>query len=506
LYRKPGTGRKALSLVGAEVNYKLWASFCSICLLTLQLVCCNPSKPNAQPTGASDKQVSTAGQQTSFYERQGSPDRVIVFVHGIFGSSTATWTCSRDVSWPKLFKDDDAFKGSDIYVAGYDTPYLGNTMTIDEVVANLKNRLDNDEVFTTHREVVFVAHSLGGLIVQRLLLTYRKSAEKVPFIYFYSTPQTGAQIASLGKIFSADPLIKQMLPGNANDYLLNMENEWREAGFGNIRRYCAYEKKSLKGVLVVDRLSATRGCSDGVIPIAEDHLTIVKPCSRNADSYIALRLAAQRNPIAAAKPELRTETVTRRWMSYQPVDCNRTNSQTLTAFVALDPTSNEKIVNATPSLENSDKIQGVTGPTLGPITGNTAQVSYGFNGLDASLSGCPGGGHATVVVTFVIQRQTPVLPAVSAASNSVTVTLPDGLSLKAAVVSIAETDNASARFASTCSQPMLATKVRGGPIAASDRVSLISQLQQRLITPSSTFNLKAIGPSQGGMYEIECTP
>ena len=364
----------------------------------LMLVACH-SKDSPQ-----ESQGSLHAQ--SFYERTGSSDRVIVFVHGIFGNSKDTWNCSSTVSWPKLILQDDAFKGSDVYVAGYDTPYFGNRMTIDEVVSNLKSRMDSDQVFTKHREVIFVAHSLGGLVVQRLLLTHRELAPQVQFIYFYSTPETGAQVAQLGHIFSADPLLKEMFPGDSNDYLLNLENEWRGAGF-NIHRYCVYEKKTVKGVLVVDRLSGTRGC-ENAIAVNEDHISIVKPCDRNADSYIALRNAMLKHPIVPEAPKLRTEVVSRRWESYQDVGCNHTNSNTLTASVTLDPNYQERVLTASASLENADNIQGVSGPTLGPVTGNTVRVTYGFNGKDAGITGCPGGGHATVVVTFSVERQVPV--------------------------------------------------------------------------------------------------
>jgi len=254
--------------------------------------------------GGKSQSTSTAPTSSesviSKYERNDKKDRVIVFVHGIFGSAKDTWACPRgDFYWPRALLADPAFADSDVYIAAYDSPYFGNHMTIDEVVSNLANRFQSDGVFS-HREVVFVAHSLGGLVVQRFLITHREYAKQVPLILFYSTPETGAQIAELGNLFSADPLLKEMLPGEDNDYLLNLENEWIVANFA-IKRYCAYEKKPTKGIWVVDRLSGTRGCTNKTpIPINKDHIDIVKPCSTQDDAYIALKNIVTENPIAPA--------------------------------------------------------------------------------------------------------------------------------------------------------------------------------------------------------------
>ncbi len=373
-----------------------------LCLSLLIVYCgCNACDNNKNHAGNSN-----SDQPKSFYARNNGSGRVIVFVHGIYGNSHDTWSCSPEVSWPGLLIGDNAFDDSDIYVAGYDTAYLGNRMTMDEVVSSLKSRLDSDEVFSRHREVVFVAHSLGGLVVQRLLLTHRELAQQVPFIYFYSTPETGSQIAQLANLFSQDPLLKEMLAGDSNDYLLNLESEWRSAHFG-AHRYCAYEKKAVNGILVVDRLSGTRNCEKAVA-INETHLTIVKPCNRSADAYIALRNAVKENPIAPEKIPMKAVTENRKWISYQEVGCNHTNSQTLVASVPLDAEHGERIVSISASLENTDNIQGPAGPTLGTPSGNTVPVKYGFNGKDKDFLGnCPGGGHATVAVTFVVEKQVP---------------------------------------------------------------------------------------------------
>jgi hypothetical protein len=284
----------------------------------------------------------TASTQ-SHYERptaQSGPynDRVIVFVHGLFGDADSTWRYSATVYWPKLLLGDVAFRDSDIYVAAYSSPYLGDTMNLDEVATNLNNRLVADEVFSRHREVIFVCHSLGGLVVQRLLLKFREYHQQVPFIYFFSTPETGVEIANLASVFSSEPLLKVLLPGDTNEYLQSMETDWKAAQF-HIQRFCAYEKRKYKGVLVVDRLSGTRNCDGVPIPINEDHLGIVKPSSIKHESYIALRNAILANPIPP-KPKKPTAS------SQRPDDPSRINDKDFMMLITgwgMEPPATAKV-------------------------------------------------------------------------------------------------------------------------------------------------------------------
>lgn len=368
------------------------------------LVSCGSKSPTAPA------EQNSSEPAVSKYERNDKKDRVIVFVHGIFGSAQDTWACPRgDFYWPKALLKDPAFADSDVYVAAYDSPFFGNHMTIDEVVSNLANRFQSDGVFS-HREVVFVTHSLGGLVVQRFLITHREFAKQVPLIMFYSTPETGAQVAKLGHVFTADPLLKEMFPGNDNDYLLNLENEWIAASFP-IKRYCAYEKQPTKGIWIVDRLSGTRNCTAKTpIPINKDHIDIVKPCSTQDDAYIALKNIVGENPIAPPPVVTRDDVQTREWRSGGlNVDCNRTNSGTLQASVALDPKYEEKVVAVTAKFADTDNIKSPSGPTVSGGPASVVNVTYGFNGQDKDFVGnCPGGGHATVVVTFTIARKVPI--------------------------------------------------------------------------------------------------
>jgi TonB family protein len=249
---------------------------------------------------------ASGANSKSFYERNDGATRVIVFVHGVFGDSESTWTCTK-VSWPALLRGDDAFKGSDIYVVGYSTPYLGNQMTIDEVVSNIKNRLDSDQVFSKSIErscssfIASAVSSFSGCCLRTAIWRSR-------YPLFTCTPRLRRAPRSRDlEAFSVriPRYMKCFFPAIRTTYLLNLESEWRSAAFP-IHRYSAYEKQPYNGVLVVDRLSGTRGC-EVAIAINENHLTIVKPCDRSADSYIALRNAVIQNPSASEKERLPSE-------------------------------------------------------------------------------------------------------------------------------------------------------------------------------------------------------
>ncbi len=204
--------------------------------------------------------------------------RVIVFVHGLNGNARDTWLADSTHYWPQMVSADPSFAGADVYAASYPTPLRGNHMNVNDLISYLADELQADGVFERHEQVIFVAHSLGGVAVQQLLLTYRDKnlAAKVPFIYLYATPQTGSELANVGKLFRADPLIKELQHGDGNFVLPRMDTEWLHSGFESIKRYCAYETQPVRGFRVVHWESATRGCSDQVA-IDANHLNIVKP-------------------------------------------------------------------------------------------------------------------------------------------------------------------------------------------------------------------------------------
>jgi hypothetical protein len=77
--------------------------------------------------------------------------------------------------------------------------------------------------------------------------------------------------------------------------------------------------------------------------------------------------------------------------------------------MALDPKFDERVIAVTAKYDSTDNIKDATGPTVEGGPASVVNVNYGFSGLNKNFVGdCPGGGHATVVVTFTVGRRVPV--------------------------------------------------------------------------------------------------
>lgn len=224
-------------------------------------------------------------------------DRVIVFIHGVFGDGTSTWTnTATGAYFPALIRDDKSFDGVDIWVHEFDTPKLRHTYTIDELADHLRKYLNNDNVIANHRQVIFVCHSLGGLVARAYLLKYRDlTPDRVPMLYFFSTPTTGSDLANIAHLISANPQLTDMRKMTTDDpgVLGVWEAQWVTSAFGKgTLSYCAYELLPTHGIYVVQRESARHLCNTRPDPIERNHIDIAKPAnSENDESYIAFREA-----------------------------------------------------------------------------------------------------------------------------------------------------------------------------------------------------------------------
>jgi outer membrane protein OmpA-like peptidoglycan-associated protein/pimeloyl-ACP methyl ester carboxylesterase len=216
--------------------------------------------------------------------------KVIVFVHGVVGDSTSTWTnSSTGAYWPDLLVADPAFRNANIYVFQYPTAPVGRSLSINELAEAMRRRLEADGVLN-QPELIFISHSMGGLVTRAFLVKYRDQASKVKMAYFYATPTEGSPAAALANLASRNPQFRNMYPLQSDNYLADLQRDWLAARLG-IRSFCAYEGKTTYGVQIVDQRSASNLCTEPLDPILEDHIEIVKPANANADAYIGFKNA-----------------------------------------------------------------------------------------------------------------------------------------------------------------------------------------------------------------------
>jgi len=228
------------------------------------------------------------GGQRSFYVRSNEGKGVIIFVHGVLGDSVSTWTNPETKAfWPDLLVKDRTFDQYNIYVYGFASPLAGKSYTIDELADNMRLVLRQGDVLA-HNELIFLSHSMGGLVTRALLLKYRDLIPKVGFLYFCSTPTTGSELASIANLVGKNPQFGDMFPMGYNTYIESLQSSWLAAKM-NVRSYCAYEKLATHGMDVVTRQSATSLCTEPLAPILENHISIVKPADRTSLAYIAFK-------------------------------------------------------------------------------------------------------------------------------------------------------------------------------------------------------------------------
>ncbi|KAI1458489.1 hypothetical protein F4805DRAFT_140939 [Annulohypoxylon moriforme] len=138
----------------------------------------------------------------------------VVFVHGLRGSRIKTWS-KGDKFWPRDFLKDD-LKNARIITWGYDAN-IANAVSYasKESLFGHANTLLNDLARLRRgitRPIIFVCHSLGGLVVKEALITsdnYRNHDRhpargdiyaKTTGVIFLGTPHQGSSKESYGEI------------------------------------------------------------------------------------------------------------------------------------------------------------------------------------------------------------------------------------------------------------------------------------------------------------------
>ena len=219
-------------------------------------------------------------------------------VHGLNGDALNTWTYTPKTGPPVMWLRDllpTKLPNARVMTFQYDAGVFGSSAegvrgNARKLVALLRDSREDEEDGAEGRPIVFVGHSLGGIIIKQALRVARQDHRTPGFsdisdsargIVFLGTPHRGSDLAkwlgTLTAITSAaartpNPAFVRTLQANSAD-LLKVSQDFQSLAkeYAVVSFYEEHINRVL-GRLVVDKLSAVMGLPhEEVMPLGGDH-------------------------------------------------------------------------------------------------------------------------------------------------------------------------------------------------------------------------------------------
>ncbi|KAL2266148.1 hypothetical protein VTJ83DRAFT_5500 [Remersonia thermophila] len=268
------------------------------------------AKPARDATDLANNDAFGPMGLTLLHAPQDEPRIDFVFVHGLGGGSRKTWskTSSLDHFWPQQWlPSEPAFARVRIHTYGYGsdwTKWKADVCDVHDFGKGLLAELwASPALNQTQTPLVFVGHSMGGLVIKKAYLlaredpTFQSIADRFHTIYFLATPHRGSDKAQLLKILTSllgpsHSYIADLEPGSSlvktiNDSFRHHAHRLRLVSFYETEKMSA---AGLFNTLIVDPNSATLGYNnEQPIPMAADHRSICKFDSKHDNNYRLLR-------------------------------------------------------------------------------------------------------------------------------------------------------------------------------------------------------------------------
>ncbi|OAQ61390.1 ankyrin repeat domain-containing protein [Pochonia chlamydosporia 170] len=240
----------------------------------------------------------------------------IVAVHGLNPFNTKfhaerTWTVHSDSDRGALWLRDFLPKqlpNARVMLFGYNSNVAFETSIsgVREQASNLLNRLQLKRRDAANRPIVFIAHSLGGIVVKQALVetklnpTYEVIGRLTYGIAFFGTPHQGSDKAGLGEIVATvTRAVRRDVPNSfmeslkkdtlfSNELIENFKHQLEDRHIISFFETKPYKKHGLKLGLIVDKKSATLGLPgtrETSIGLDSDHDEMCKFASADDDMY-----------------------------------------------------------------------------------------------------------------------------------------------------------------------------------------------------------------------------
>ncbi len=224
-----------------------------------------------------------ADPETQLVTHREGGKAAVVFLHGFMGSPEATWR-----EFPRFLVEEPALAEWGVHSMAYSTtlaPDLRGVWSADASIVTLAERLRTAAKSRFDKApLALVAHSMGGLVVQRALLDDDDFRRRVSHVVLFGTPSAGLARASRFALW------KNQIAEMADDgeFITDLRRRWRERH--SPKPSFAFVAVAGENDEFVPRLSSIDPFPEdqrGVVP--GNHLEIVKPPDPAHESVALVR-------------------------------------------------------------------------------------------------------------------------------------------------------------------------------------------------------------------------
>lgn len=209
-------------------------------------------------------------------------NNLLLFVHGFSGESKDTFG-----NIPKMLQSDSNFDGWAMKPLGYSPvvqPQLGKDiwgaiLDVDKIAGYLKTSIQYK--FKDYDRIAIVAHSLGGLVVQKAILGLdNDNKNRISHFIMFGTPSNGITPEVLTKQWNK----KYSEMSSEGNFIKSLRNEWKTTFNGN------YPFKLKVAASTDDEYVSLESCHKPFNNeyrefVVRKHLDIVKPKSDKDPTY-----------------------------------------------------------------------------------------------------------------------------------------------------------------------------------------------------------------------------
>jgi pimeloyl-ACP methyl ester carboxylesterase len=248
-------------------------------------------------------QEAVMGKKLGFQKQGGDapPKRVaIVFVHGFTGDRMGTW---RRI--PEFLSQEPRLAEWDLVFFGYPSSGffdLLNVWSSDPDLEAIATQLSTAEDLLGYDALAFVAHSMGGLVVQRALVRSEALRQRTRHVVLFGTPSGGLDKARRLAFWKQQ--IRNMSSGSK--FIGDLRADWKRLRFNQDPPFTFLAVAGLEDQFVPIQSSLGPFPEKFQTTIDGNHITMLKAASAGAECVQKIvqqiaHTAAAEGPLTAAR-------------------------------------------------------------------------------------------------------------------------------------------------------------------------------------------------------------